>query len=166
MGEGKITPLQFLEEMHKPKVDTYVVLLSCYLPICEYDANTAIVLARIVYWRRCGFRIHINGEPVLAKSAKEMCEETGLKNRHVVERAYNHLKELGIISTVQKRFNKLPTLHITLHLEVLFQRYQHVINEHQLQKGLPLVEIPSHLLEKPKRIKVVRKEKADEETSV
>lgn len=137
--------------MHKMGVDTYVALLSVYFPICEYDANTAIVLARIIFWKRRGFSIFVDGEPVLVKSSKEMCEETGLKNRFIVKRAYKHLEELGIISTFKKKFNKFPTTHIQLHLEVLFKRYMDAVNAHQRENGLPELAIEPHLLEKPKK---------------
>lgn len=78
-----------------------------------------VVFKQITYWFSQGIsgkrrvRISVDGQPCVAKSAKEMAQECGLTYDMVVK-AYRKLRKAGLIRIKIKRFNGSPTTHIFL----------------------------------------------------
>ena len=87
------------------------------------DVIVALLLSQLLYWFRPTnggprARITINGQLWIAKSARELAEETGTSEGQV-KRGLGCLRGLKLIDVVIRQFRFSPTMHLRPRLDVL-----------------------------------------------
>ena len=149
MGEERISPEQFMKSLYR--TESFAPFMSFLPYACKKNYPASIILARIIYWND-KLKIVLNGEKVLAKSASDLAQETGV-DEQTVGRSCRHLRDLGIVDYTVKKFNKHPVMHLKLNTHVLFQLYKEKV---ELETD-GVLEIPAYLLQKPEPKLKVRK---------
>lgn len=90
------------------------------------DLNAGILLNQIVYWNsaddngKIRLRVIKDGEFCLAKTKEDWWKEIRLTSKQI-RRCEKILKDYGLIKTIVKKFNGVPTTHIFLNWGIFLQ---------------------------------------------